>query len=86
MGELLFCRLEMSSSLERDYDEFEFSRENQLEVDNVEEKLQKFGEYFFFLNTNNSTRRFIGCCTFLLCTATKVGNEFETNFRNVTKV
>ncbi|XP_016842227.1 probable serine/threonine-protein kinase drkD isoform X2 [Nasonia vitripennis] len=43
MGELLFCRLEMSSSLERDYDEFEFSRENQLEAANVEGKLQKLG-------------------------------------------
>lgn len=35
----------MSSSLEQDYDEFKFSRENQLEEANVEENLQNFSEF-----------------------------------------
>ena len=39
-------RLEMNSSLEQDYDEFKFSRENQLEETNVEENLQNFSELF----------------------------------------
>ncbi|XP_058805846.1 putative uncharacterized protein DDB_G0291608 isoform X2 [Phymastichus coffea] len=35
-------RLEMSSSLEQDYNEFKFSRENQLEETDVEDKLENF--------------------------------------------
>lgn len=90
MGELLlFCRLEMSSSLERDYDEFEFSRENQLEEANVEEKFQKLGECIpytlYNIDFSNLIRlwvrvlalnwlRYIGTFQFYI---TKVGNEFQ---------
>jgi hypothetical protein len=60
----LFYRLEMNSSLEQDYDEFKFSRENQLEETDVEENLQNFSEFFFNLSFNLSNS-LIFICFFL---------------------